>query len=65
VVEQGSIHYGLPRGDAVDLVVGDRLELPAGTEHDALVGPDGVTCLEAHLAAGSVAGIRRTGAGSW
>lgn len=66
VVERGSIHFGLPgRGDAADLVAGDRLELPAGTEHDALVGPDGVTCLEAHLAAGSLPGIRRAPAGSW
>ena len=66
VVEAGSIHYGLPsRGDAADLTTGDRLELPAGTEHEALVGPDGVTCLEAHLPAGSLDGTRRTAAGSW
>ena len=28
---------------------GDRLELPANTVHDAVVGPQGVVCLEAHL----------------
>jgi hypothetical protein len=27
---------------------GDRLDLPAGTVHDAVVGPQGVVCLEAH-----------------
>jgi uncharacterized protein YjlB len=66
VVERGSIHFGLPaRNDAADLTAGERLELPAGTEHDALVGPDGVTCLEAHLPAGSFAAVRRAGAGAW
>src|SRR5690348_1429938 len=45
VVEAGSIRFGLD-GDSVDLAQGDRLELVAGTAHDALVGPDGVTCLE-------------------
>jgi hypothetical protein len=32
----------------VTLNAGDRLELPAGTLHDAIVGPRGVVCLEAH-----------------
>jgi hypothetical protein len=49
----------------VSLAAGDRLELPAGTIHDAVVGPDGVTCLEAHLPAGSLAGLRRIAAGGW
>lgn len=66
VVELGSIRFGLPaRGDAVDLAVGDRLDLPAGTSHDALVGPDGVTCLEAHLAAGALPGVLLRRAGTW
>lgn len=66
VVEEGSIRFGLPRDrDAVDLSVGDRLDLPAGTAHDAIVGPDGVVCLEAHLPAGSLAGLRRHPAGGW
>jgi hypothetical protein len=30
------------------LVAGDRLEIEAGTEHSAKVGPDGVDCLEAY-----------------
>jgi uncharacterized protein YjlB len=66
VVERGSIRFGLPAiGGAFDLETGDRLELPAATSHDALVGPDGVACLEAHLPAGSLAGPRRRPSGSW
>jgi quercetin dioxygenase-like cupin family protein len=66
VVADGSIDFGLPgRGDAVHLATGDRLELPAGTAHDAVVGPDGVTCLEAHRPAGTLAGLIRREAGSW
>ena len=41
---------------AVDLTAGDRLELPAGTRHDAVVGPGGVACLEAHRPAGPRSG---------
>ena len=59
VVDSGSIRFGLPdRGESVDLAVGDRLDLPAGHAHDAVVGPDGVTCLEAHLPAGTLAASR-------
>ena len=61
VVERGSIRFGLPATGArpaVDLTAGDRLELPAGTRHDAVVGPDGVACLEAHLPAGTLDGSR-------
>jgi uncharacterized protein YjlB len=66
VCAAGSIRFGLPgAGSHVDLGVGDRLDLPAGTEHDALVGPDGVTCLESHLPAGTLAGIRHHAAGTW
>ena len=69
VVERGSIRFGLPgsggAGDAIDLVEGDRLELPAGTTHDATVGSAGVACLEAHLPAGALDGIVRRPAGSW
>ncbi len=53
VAEQGAIDLMLPElGRDVRLVAGDRLDLPAGTLHGALVGPAGVTCREAHLAAG-------------
>jgi quercetin dioxygenase-like cupin family protein len=66
VCVEGSIRFGLPaKGAVVDLAPGDRLDLPAGTRHDAIVGPDGVTCLEAHVPAGRLAGLRRHAAGSW
>jgi uncharacterized protein YjlB len=66
VCAAGSIRFGLPMlGTAVDLVSGDRLDLPAGTTHDALVGADGVTCLEAHLPAGRLAALRKRPAGEW
>ena len=66
VCAAGSIRFGLPDvGRAVDLAVGDRLELPAGTRHDALIGPDGVTCLEAHLPAGRLAELIVRPAATW
>lgn len=65
VVARGSIHFGVPGRDPISLSEGDRLDLPAGIEHDAVVGPSGVTCLEAHLDARSLAGVRRTEAGRW
>ena len=66
VAERGSISFGLPAtSGSVELAAGDRLELPAGTRHDAVVGASGVTCLEAHLPAGSLSRIVRRPAGSW
>jgi uncharacterized protein YjlB len=66
VCAAGSIRFGLPgTGSSVELRTGDRLDLPAGTAHDASVGPDGVTCLEAHLPAGRIAALRRADAGAW
>lgn len=48
-VVHGSITFGLPdSGDKVTLNSGDRLELPAGVTHNAVVGQQGVACLEAH-----------------
>jgi uncharacterized protein YjlB len=67
VCAAGSIVVGLPgRGARIELAEGDRLDLPAGTEHDAVVGRAGVTCLEAHLPAGTLGTqpVRRA-AGSW
>jgi quercetin dioxygenase-like cupin family protein len=47
-VVHGSITFGLPEaGREVKLRVGDRLELPPDVAHSAVVGPQGVTCLEA------------------
>ena len=48
-VVEGSIVFGLPEENCkVTLNPGDRLDLPAGTVHDATVGAQGVVCLEAH-----------------
>lgn len=48
-VVEGSITFGLPElGRRLSLKAGDRLDLPAGVVHDAVVGPEGVMCLEAH-----------------
>lgn len=66
VATSGSIRFGLPAiGAGIDLATGDRLELPAGTRHDAIVGPDGVSCLEAHLDAGAIAAVAHRRAGDW
>ena len=69
VVERGSIRFGLPAtgttDSAVELAAGDRLELPAGTRHDAVVGHEGVACLEAHQPAGSLDRVARRPAGTW
>ncbi len=57
VAAAGSITFHLPElGRDVLLQAGDRLELPKGTLHGADVGADGVTCLEAHLPAGTFEG---------
>ena len=66
-VASGSVVFGLPAdGRSVALAVGDRLELPAGTLHEAVVGADGVTCLEAHLPAGRLGSVpARRAAGEW
>ena len=48
-VVQGSITFGLPELEQkLTLKAGDRLDLPANVVHDALVGSQGVVCLEAH-----------------
>lgn len=50
----GSIRFMLPdqpdpsgAGRAIDLAPGDCMILPANTAHSALVGAQGVTCIEA------------------
>jgi len=48
-VVSGSITFGFPvEGEPTTLRPGDRLELPAGIKHNAVAGPEGVVCLEAH-----------------
>src|SRR5574341_1115747 len=45
---RGSIRFMLEEsGELIDLTAGDRLDLPPGTAHSAIVGPQGVTCVEA------------------
>jgi quercetin dioxygenase-like cupin family protein len=52
----GSITFELVEsGASVTLQSGERLDLPAGTEHAAVVGPGGVRCHETHLPAGAFA----------
>lgn len=67
VVASGSIVFGLAeRRERVHLAEGDRLDLPAGTVHDAVVGPRGVTCLEAHAPGGTLPNEpRRRPGGGW
>lgn len=66
VVSEGSITFGLvASGARRRLEMGERLDLPAGTEHDAVVGPAGVTCLEAHLPAGSLDPVPRSRGRDW
>lgn len=49
-VVEGSIKFDCATYHKVfNLTPGDRLELPAGVRHSAVVGPEGVTCLEAHI----------------
>ncbi len=44
---EGSIAFVLEsEGKELLLNAGDRMVLPAGTVHSAVVGPDGCTCIE-------------------
>lgn len=48
-VVRGSITFGLPdEGRRITLGAGDRLDLASEVVHDAIVGSEGVVCLEAH-----------------
>lgn len=50
LVVEGNIKFDLPtRHETINLNAGDRLDLPAGTRHSAVVGPEGVVCLEGHI----------------
>ena len=60
VAAAGSITFHLSElGRDIALDAGDRLDLPANTLHGADVGPESVTCLEAHLPAGTLANTPR------
>ena len=44
---EGSITFMLDAdGRSIELKAGDRMVLPAGTVHSAVVGPAGCTCIE-------------------
>jgi len=43
---RGSIRFEAG-AEQIELSPGDRLEIPPTTPHSAVVGPDGVTCVEA------------------
>ena len=50
VVASGSITFTVGSGRRARVMhAGDRMELPPHTPHRAVVGPDGVVCLEAHV----------------
>ncbi len=42
----GAIDFTLADGTLLALSAGDRLTLPAGTRHSALVGTEGCACIE-------------------
>ena len=45
----GSITFALEQeGKQLELQPGDRMVLPTGTVHSAVVGPAGCTCIEGH-----------------
>ena len=49
VCAEGSITFLVGEaGEPVELTGGEGFELPAGTRHAAIVGPEGCTCLEGH-----------------
>ncbi len=49
-VVEGSITFGIPEKiQSLELSAGDRLELPAGVLHSAVVGSRGVVCYESQI----------------
>ncbi len=46
---RGSIDFALAGGRTLTLGPGDRLVLPAGTRHSAVVGPSGCACVEGKI----------------
>jgi len=51
-VEKGSITFTPSGRVAIAMQAGDRLDLPAGTPHGAIVGGNGVTCWEGQAKGG-------------
>jgi quercetin dioxygenase-like cupin family protein len=52
---EGSIEFRLAGGKTIALAAGDRMVLPAGTAHAAVVGPEGCTCVEGKMTSGAQA----------
>jgi quercetin dioxygenase-like cupin family protein len=48
---RGSIDFILGNGERLAMRPGDRLVLPPGTRHSAVVGPEGCACVEGKLPA--------------
>jgi quercetin dioxygenase-like cupin family protein len=46
---RGSIDFVLADGRTIALRAGDRMVLPAGTRHSAVVGPAGCACVEGKI----------------
>jgi quercetin dioxygenase-like cupin family protein len=46
---RGSIVFRTADGRTLSLRAGDRLVLPAGTPHSAVVGPEGCACIEGKI----------------
>ncbi len=50
MVVSGQITFALSEtGREISMGPGERLDLPPRTPHSAVVGPNGVVCLEAHV----------------
>jgi len=47
--DQGSITFTAAGQAPIEMRAGDRIDLPAGTAHGAIVGPDGVVCWEGQV----------------
>jgi len=49
-VVAGELTFTLRDGSSYAMTTGDRIDLDAGTEHSAAVGPAGVRCVEGYSA---------------
>lgn len=55
VAVEGSITFGLTGfGVGIVIAAGERVDMPSRVRHNAMVGPRGAVCLEAHLPPGTL-----------